>query len=110
MATTKKPCDRAFLVYKRAQNLPAERKDLMVNMDLALRSAFFAEASILLILLAGAVLLYWSFREKYLLPWIAGWIFYSLSKLFTAINDTPDQPGLWTLLASVFFVTATGLF
>ena len=38
-----------------------------------LQSALLAEASAPLILLGGAVLLYRSFREKYLLPWIVAW-------------------------------------
>src|SRR5690349_23656816 len=79
-------------------------------MDLALRSAFLAEGSTLLILLAGAVLLYRSFREKYLVPWLAGWTFYSASKLFLALHqpDLPSSP--WLLLAYVAYVLAVWLF
>ena len=79
-------------------------------MDLALRSAFLAEASTLLILLAGAMLLYRSFREKYLVPWIAGWVAYGLSRLFAAVNASHGPAGLWFFLACESFVIAVGLF
>lgn len=82
----------------------------LVNMDLALRSAFLAEASILLILLAGAMLLYWSFRERYLVPWIAGWSAYSLAKLFSALSGVPAASKFWIPLAYASFVLAVGLF
>src|SRR5262245_3152961 len=82
----------------------------LVNMDLALRSAFLAEASILLILLAGAMLLYWSFRERYLVPWIAGWSFYSLAKLAFALSAAPAASRFWAPLAYASFVLAVGLF
>ncbi len=78
-------------------------------MDLELQSAFLAEASALLILLAGAILLYRSFREKYLVPWIAGWTVYSLSKLFVALSAT-RAPRFWIGLAYASFVIAVGLF
>jgi PAS domain S-box-containing protein len=82
----------------------------LVSMDLGLQSVYLAEASILLILLAGAVLLYWSFREKYLLPWIAGWIAYSGAKFFAALSLADAPARLWTALAYTFFVGAVGLF
>src|SRR5262245_32558005 len=82
----------------------------LVTMDRALQSAFLAEASILLILLAGAVLLYWSFRERYLAPWIAGWTAYSLARLFSALSGVPAASRFWTPLASASFVVAVGLF
>src|SRR5215469_8081184 len=79
-------------------------------MDLALQPAFLAEASTLLILLAGAILIYWSFREKYLLPWIAGFSAYGLAKFFSALSRA-HQPGApWHTLAYVAFILAVGLF
>src|SRR6185312_3838663 len=57
-------------------------------MDLALQSAFLAEASTLLILLAGAILLFRSFREKYLVPWIAGWPSFTACKTFLALGHS----------------------
>src|SRR5690348_10458918 len=76
----------------------------------ALHSAFLAEASAPLILLGGAVLLYRSFREKYLLPWIAGWAVYSIAKLSLVLAlDHVGEP-LWPALANVSFAIAVGLF
>src|ERR1700704_5590351 len=79
-------------------------------MDLSLQSAFLAEMSTLLILLAGAVLLYSSFREKYLVPWIAGWSVFTLSKVFVALSLAGSHALLWTALANSFYVVAVGLF
>jgi len=75
-----------------------------------LQTAFLAEASTLLILLAGAILLYRSFREKYLVPWIAGWTLYSLSTLFVTLATQDSPTRLWTALACASFVIAAGLF
>jgi PAS domain S-box-containing protein len=76
----------------------------------ALPSAFLAEASAPLILLGGAVLLYRSFREKYLLPWIAGWAVYSLAKLGLVLAmDHAGEP-IWLALANGTFAFAIGLF
>src|SRR5215471_12408790 len=74
-----------------------------------LQSALLAEASAPLILLGGAILLYRSFREKYLLPWIAGWAIYSLSKLFLAISAA-HGPAIWLALANLAFIFAISLF
>ena len=60
-------------------------------MDLTPQSAFLAEMSTLLILLAGAVILYSSFHEKYLAPWIAGLSVFTLSKVFLA-SVLPARP------------------
>lgn len=79
-------------------------------MDLTLQTAFLAEASTLLVLLAGAILLYRSFREKYLVPWMAGWMVYGLAKLFTVVSETHAPFRLWTALAYASFVVAVGLF
>jgi len=74
-----------------------------------LQSAFLAEASAPLILLGGAVLLYRSFREKYLLPWIAGWGVYTAAKVLLAVS-LPHGPGAWLALADATFVVAVTLF
>ncbi|HZU33225.1 MAG TPA: ATP-binding protein [Candidatus Angelobacter sp.] len=79
-------------------------------MDLTLQSAFLAEMSTLLILLAGAILLYSSFREKYLVPWIGGWTVFSLSKIFLAIGGAHTHANLWMALAYATYVIAIGLF
>ena len=73
-----------------------------------LQSAFVAEGSTLLIFLAGAVLLYSSFREKYLLPWIAGWSLYGTSKL-VALGASFADPRLWIVAANVSFALSVGL-
>jgi PAS domain S-box-containing protein len=77
-------------------------------MDLTLQSAFFAEMSTLLILLAGAVLLYSSFREKYLIPWIAGWTCLTFSKVFLAI-DLSHASLVWTSLSLTSFMLGLGM-
>ena len=74
-----------------------------------LQSAFLAEASAPLILLGAAVLLYRSFRQKYLLPWIAGWAVYSMAKLFLAISLSHREV-TWLALGNAGFVLAVGLF
>ncbi|HSM84769.1 MAG TPA: GAF domain-containing protein, partial [Candidatus Limnocylindrales bacterium] len=79
-------------------------------MDLALQSAFLAEGSTLLILLAGAILLFRSFREKYLKAWIAGWTVFTLSRLFFALNLYGHYSSLWAEAAYGSFVIAMGLF
>ncbi|HEX3586664.1 MAG TPA: GAF domain-containing protein [Candidatus Angelobacter sp.] len=77
-------------------------------MDLTLQSAFFAEMSTLLILLAGAVLLYSSFREKYLIPWIAGWTCLSLAKVLLAV-ELGHASLLWASLSLACFILGLGL-
>ncbi|HKD45362.1 MAG TPA: PAS domain S-box protein [Candidatus Angelobacter sp.] len=79
-------------------------------MDLALQPGVLAEGSTLLILLAGAILLYRSFREKYLIPWMGGWMAYALARLFTALSENPTPQRLWSALAWACFVVAVGLF
>src|SRR5262245_6366695 len=78
-------------------------------MELSLQSAFLAEMSTLLILLAGAVLLYSSFREKYLVPWIAGWSCLTLSKIALALNLSHTASRVWTSFGYAFFILAVGL-
>jgi two-component system NtrC family sensor kinase len=79
-------------------------------MDLALQPAFIAEASTLLILLAGAILIYWSFRERYLVPWIAGFSVYGLAKFFSALSRAHHPGAPWHTLAYLAFILAVGLF
>src|SRR5689334_15976511 len=79
-------------------------------MNLTLQSAFLAEMSTLLILLAGAVLLYSSFRERYLVPWIAGWSVFTLYKAVLALSAAHPTVPLWTIMANGSYVLAVGLF
>src|SRR5690242_7518820 len=79
-------------------------------MDLALQSAFLAEASTLLILLAGAILLFRSFREHYLVPWIAGWTAFTACKAFLALSHSYQPSSFWTGLALCSFAAAVWCF
>lgn len=79
-------------------------------MDLALQYAFLAEGSTLLILLAGAILLYRSFREHYLELWIAGWTAYTGSRFLVAAFAGHQSSALWPFLAFAAFIVAMGLF
>ncbi|HEV2963042.1 MAG TPA: ATP-binding protein [Candidatus Angelobacter sp.] len=81
-------------------------------MDIALQSAFATEAFGLLILLAGTILLYLSFREKYLVPWIAGIAMYGLSKLFIALSLSIFYGAnpIWVVLGNAFLPLAAALF
>jgi hypothetical protein len=79
-------------------------------MNLTLQSAFLAEMSTLLILLAGAILLYSSFREKYLVPWIGGLSVFTVSKVFLALSASQPQAQTWAALAYGTYVIAVGLF
>src|ERR1044071_5967816 len=77
-------------------------------MDLSLQSAFLAEMSTLLILLAGAVLLYSSFRERYLIPWIGGWTCLSFAKVLLAV-ELGHASLLWASLSVACFILGLGL-
>lgn len=79
-------------------------------MDLALKYAFLAEGSTLLILLAGAILLYRSFRERYLQLWIAGWTAYTVSRFLIGLHAGHNASLLWLLCAFATFIVAMGLF
>src|SRR5262245_46565846 len=79
-------------------------------MDIALQPAFLAEASTLLILLAGALFLYRSFRERYLVYWIAGWTVHTLARLFAPLSESLAPQRLWAALSYAGFVAAVGLF
>src|SRR5947208_709332 len=74
-----------------------------------LQSALLAEASTA-ILLAGAVLLYVTPRERYLVPWIAGWTLYTLSRIFMTLSLGPVDSRLWAALGNACFALAVGLF
>src|SRR3954453_9994812 len=94
------------------QGLPllGTRNPFESTMNLSLQSAFLAEMSTLLILLAGAILLYSSFREKYLVPWIAGWSVFTVSKVFLALSASQPLALMWAALAYGTYVVSVGLF
>ncbi|HEY2359826.1 MAG TPA: GAF domain-containing protein [Candidatus Angelobacter sp.] len=77
-------------------------------MNLTLESAFLAEMSTLLILLAGAILLYSSFRERYLVPWIGGWTCLSFAKVLLAV-EVDHTSLLWSSLSLACFFLGLGL-
>src|SRR5579871_5994766 len=79
-------------------------------MDFTLQSAFLAEMSTLLILLAGAILLYGCFREKYLVPWIAGWCVFTFSKISLLLSSSQSPDPVWKALAYCSYVVAIALF
>ena len=79
-------------------------------MDLAVQYAFLAEGSTLLILLAGAILLYRSFRERYLQLWIAGWTAYTISRFLLGMHAGHNASLVWLLCAFTAFISAMGLF
>jgi PAS domain S-box-containing protein len=61
-------------------------------------------------LLAGAILLYRSFSEKYLVPWIAGWTVYGLSKFFVLASIATPSSRLWLCCAYASYLIAVWLF
>ena len=72
--------------------------------------SFEAEAPTLLILLAGSVLLYRSFREKYLPPWIAGWLLLTGAKFFVVLSAREaGMSAFWAVAAHISFAGAVGL-
>src|SRR5579884_281627 len=77
-------------------------------MNFTFQSAFLAEMSTLLILLAGAVLLYSSFREKYLIPWISGWACLTFAKIWLALDRSHGSPVLGSL-SLAFYMLGLGL-
>jgi two-component system NtrC family sensor kinase len=79
-------------------------------MDLALQYAFLAEGSTLLILLAGAILLYRSFRERYLELWIAGWTAYTVSRFLIGMHAGHSFSVFLLICAFASFIAAMGLF
>jgi PAS domain S-box-containing protein len=77
-------------------------------MNFTFQSAFLAEMSTLLILLAGAVLLYSSFREKYLIPWISGWACLTFAKIWLMLDRSHGSP-VWSSLSLAFYMLGLGL-
>ncbi|HEX5432841.1 MAG TPA: PAS domain S-box protein, partial [Candidatus Angelobacter sp.] len=64
----------------------------------------------LLILLAGAILLFRSFRERYLQLWIAGWTAYTVARFLVGVHAGHSSSLIWILSAFVAFIAAMGLF
>jgi hypothetical protein len=69
---------------------------------------FIPQATAILVLLAGGMLVYRSFRERYLLVWIQGWAAYLVYR-FAASNVA--LPGsLWPHIGAAGFVLAVTFF
>ncbi len=73
-------------------------------------SEVLAEGSGILVLIAGAILIYRTFQEKYLFLWIIGWIFYLTYREWEFVAESALDPRIWLLLSYSAFVCATALF
>src|SRR5436305_12939600 len=75
---------------------------------LRLDMAAVVQSSAVLILLAGGVLVYRTFRERYLLAWLCGWGAYLAHKLASssAQSAVGSTRTLWLALSPVFFTLA----
>ncbi|HEU5400545.1 MAG TPA: PAS domain S-box protein [Terriglobales bacterium] len=72
-------------------------------------SEVLAEGSGILVLIAGAILIYRTFQEKYLFLWIIGWIFYLTYREWEFVAESALDPRVWLLLSHSAFVCATAL-
>ncbi|MGH9579940.1 MAG: GAF domain-containing protein, partial [Terriglobales bacterium] len=74
-------------------------------------SDFLPQATAILILLAGGMLVYRSFRERYFLLWIQGWAAYLIYK-FASANAMFSSPERfpWAMVADMAFVLALTFF
>ncbi|HSE48383.1 MAG TPA: PAS domain S-box protein [Terriglobales bacterium] len=73
---------------------------------LRLDTAAVVQASAVLILLAGGLLVYRTFREKYLLAWLLGWLALLLHKVSGLAAGQFGPPRLWSVLSPLFFTAA----
>jgi len=73
---------------------------------LRLDTAAVVQASAVLILLAGGLLVYRTFREKYLLAWLLGWVALLLHKVSAGMAAQPGPHVLWAVLSPLFFTAA----
>jgi two-component system NtrC family sensor kinase len=69
-----------------------------------------AEVSAVLLLMAGGLLVYRTFRERYLLAWTLGWFAFLLSRLAVEFSGVLRPPQGWLALAHIFFLAALVLF
>ncbi len=70
---------------------------------------FIPQATAILVLLAGGMLVYRSFRERYLLLWIQGWTAYLVYR-FAASSESPDPRSWWPHIGAAGFVLAVTFF
>ncbi|HYX70447.1 MAG TPA: GAF domain-containing protein, partial [Terriglobales bacterium] len=69
-----------------------------------------AEVSAVLLVLAGGLLVYRTFRERYLLAWNLGWFAFLLSRLAVEFSGVLRPVQGWLALAHIFFLAALVLF
>jgi len=69
-----------------------------------------AQDSAALIILAASLLVFRTFRERYLLVWIVGWLAYFVSRWSVAGADSASLPRYLTAISQAEFVLATCLF
>ena len=76
--------------------------------QLRLDTAAVVQASVILILFAGGLLVYRTFRERYLFTWLFGWVAYLLHKLASTAAETATGRAqtAWLILSPVFFTIA----
>lgn len=70
---------------------------------------FIPQATAILVLLAGGMLVYRSFRERYLLLWIQGWTAYLVYR-FASSSALADQNSMWPHIGAAGFVLAVTFF
>ena len=78
-----------------------------ITMAILPAEEFLGQASAVLLLLGSAVLIYRSFRGRYLLTWILGWLAYLVHKFAAAVSL--NNPAFHALSAAMY-VTAITLF
>jgi len=81
---------------------------VLASSDLALQR--LGDVSGLLIVLAAGVLIFRTFRERYLLCWTIGWLAYLVYRLAETNPDFLSAPDLAALIAPLAFLLAVGFF
>src|SRR5712691_13345466 len=71
---------------------------------------FVAVESAALVILAAGLLVFRTFRERYLLIWILGWLAYFVSRWTLRGADEGTLPRYLTAISQAEFVLALGLF
>lgn len=72
-------------------------------------SEVLAEGAGILVLIAGAILIYRTFQERYLFLWIIGWIFYLTYREWNFVAESALDPRSWLFLAQSAFVIAAAI-
>jgi two-component system NtrC family sensor kinase len=73
---------------------------------LRLDMAAVVQASAVLVLLAGGLLVYRTFRERYLLAWLLGWVALLLHKVSAVMAAQSGPHIVWAVLSPLFFTAA----